>query len=81
MVFQTDADLATVMGKRYFTRYKEPKRRATVIARYMPELELGDRVTLNITFPRRIAQTFDARVLGVAHRLMDFKSEFTLQEI
>jgi hypothetical protein len=81
LVFQTDVDLATVMAVRYFTRYKEPKRRATVIARYMPEVELGDRVTLNINFPRQIAQTFDARILGIAHQLMDFVTELDLQEI
>ena len=57
------------------------KRRATVIARYMPEVELGDRVTLNINFPRQIAQSFDARILGIAHQLMDFATELDLQEI
>ena len=81
LVFQTDVDLATVMAIRYFQRYRQPKRRAIVIARYMPELELGDRVTLNINFPRQIAQTFDARILGIAHQLMDFKTELDLQEI
>ena len=81
LVFQTDVDLATVMAKRYFTRYKEPKRRATTVTRYMPELELGDRVTLNIASPRRIAQAFDARILGVAHDLMEFRTELDLMEV
>jgi hypothetical protein len=81
LVFQTDVDLATVMAKRYFNRYHAPKRRATITARYMPEMELGDRVTLNISSPRQIASSFDARILGVAHSLMDFQTEFDLQEI
>lgn len=81
LVFQTDVDLATVMARRYFSRYKEPKRRATVSARYMPELELGDRVTVDIQIPRQILQSFDARVLGVAHDLMRFKTELDLLEV
>jgi hypothetical protein len=80
LVFQTDVDLATVMAKRYFARYKEPKRQATVVARFMPELELGDRVTLNIVSPRRIAQNFDGRVLGIAHDLMEQRSEISIIE-
>jgi len=81
LMFQGDVDLATGMAKRYFRRYKEPKRRATVVARFMPEVELGDRVTLNIALPRRIGQAFDARILGIAHDLMGFKTELDLQEI
>jgi prophage tail gpP-like protein len=81
LVFQTDVDLATVMARRYFARYKEPKRRATVSARYMPELELGDRVAVDIQIPRQILQGFDARVLGVAHDLMNFKTELDLLEV
>jgi len=81
LVFQTDVDLATVMAKRYFNRYHLPKRRATIVARFMPELELGDRVTLNITSPRPIAQSFDARIIGIAHSLMDMRSELDLIEV
>jgi hypothetical protein len=47
----------------------------------MPEMELGDRVTFDVTIPRRIAQAFDARILGIAHDLMNFRTEFDLQEI
>ncbi|MCG3206058.1 MAG: hypothetical protein KCHDKBKB_02784 [Elusimicrobia bacterium] len=81
LVLQTDADLATVMAKRYFERYHLPKRRATLTARFMPETELGDRVTLNISSPRPIAGSFDARVVGIAHSLMDMKTEFDLVEV
>ena len=81
LVFQTDVDLATVMARRYFSRYKEPKRRATVSGRFTPELELGDRVAVNIQIPRQVLQIFDARVLGVAHDLMNFKSELDLLEV
>ncbi|MCG3204867.1 MAG: hypothetical protein KCHDKBKB_01584 [Elusimicrobia bacterium] len=81
LVFQTDVDLATVMAKRYFTRYHLPKRRATLTARFMPELELGDRVTLNIASPRPIAQPFDARIVGIAHSLMDMRTELDLVEV
>lgn len=81
MIFQTDVDLATVMAKRYFGRYKEPKRRVTLTARFMPEVELGDRVTYSILSPRQIGQPFDARVLGIAHSLMDFKTEMDLLEV
>jgi hypothetical protein len=81
LVFQTDVDLATVMAKRYFSRYHLPKRRVNITARFMPEMELGDRVTFDVAIPRRIAQAFDARILGVAHDLMNFRTEFDLQEI
>ncbi|MCG3204099.1 MAG: hypothetical protein KCHDKBKB_00802 [Elusimicrobia bacterium] len=81
LVLQTDADLATVMAKRYFSRYHLPKRRATLTARFMPEMELGDRVTLDISSPRPIAQSFDARVVGIAHSLMDMRTEFDLVEV
>lgn len=81
LVFQTDVDLATVMAKRYFARYHLPKRRATLSARFMPEMELGDRVSLNIASPRPIAQPFDARIVGIAHSLMDMRSEFDLVEV
>lgn len=81
LVLQTDADLATVMAKRYFNRYHAPKRQVTVHTRFMPELELGDRVTLNISIPRPVAQTFDARVVGISHSLMDMRSELNLAEV
>lgn len=81
MIFQTDVDLATVMAKRYFGRYKEPKRRVTLIARYMPEVELGDRVTYSVLTPRQVGQPFDARLLGIAHDLMNFRTEMDLLEI
>jgi hypothetical protein len=81
LVLQTDADLATVMAKRYFSRYHLPKRRATLTARFMPEMELGDRVTLNISSPRPVGESFDARVVGIAHSLMDMKTEFDLVEV
>ncbi|OGS08248.1 MAG: hypothetical protein A2270_10480 [Elusimicrobia bacterium RIFOXYA12_FULL_51_18] len=81
MLFQTDVDLATVMAKRYFNRYKEPKRRATLTARFMPELELGDRVTFTIPAPRQIGQIFDARIIGVAQDLMNFRTELDLLEV
>lgn len=81
LLFQTDVDLATVMAKRYFGRYKEPKRRVTLTARFMPELELGDRVTFDVASPRRIGQAFDARVLGIAHDLMSFRTELDLLEV
>jgi len=69
------------MAKRYFGRYKEPKRRATVTARFMPELELGDRVTFSVQQPRSIGPAFDARVLGIAHDLMNFRTELDLMEV
>jgi hypothetical protein len=47
----------------------------------MPEMELGDRVSLNISSPRPIAQPFDARIVGIAHSLMDMRSEFDLVEV
>ncbi|MBI2069459.1 MAG: hypothetical protein HYT79_02575 [Elusimicrobia bacterium] len=81
LVFETDVDLSKVLSKRYFTRYKEPKRRATVIARFMPEVELGDRVGFDVPEPWRIAQAFDARVLGIAHDLMGMKTELDLLEV
>ncbi len=81
LVFQTDVDLATVMTRRYFSSYKEPKRRATVVGRFMPELELGDRVAVDVQIPRQVLQSFDARVLGVAHDLMNFKTELDLLEV
>jgi hypothetical protein len=81
LTYQTDVDLASVMAKRYFSRYKEPKRRVTLVARFMPELELGDRVTFSVPEPRRIGQTFDARVLGIAHDLMNFRTELDLLEV
>lgn len=81
LIFQTDVDLATVMAKRYFNRYKEPKQRVTLTARFMPELELGDRVGFNVSIPRQIGQAFDARVLGIAHDLMNFRTEIDLMEI
>ncbi len=81
LLFQTDVDLATVMAKRYFGRYKEPKRRVTLTARFMPEVELGDRATFNVASPRRIGQAFDARVLGIAHDLMNFRTELDLLEV
>ncbi len=81
LMFQTDVDLATVMARRYFGRYKEPKRRVTLTARFMPELELGDRVTFNVASPRRVGQPFDVRVLGIAHDLMNFRTELDLLEI
>lgn len=81
LLFQTDVDLATVMAKRYFGRYKEPKRRVTLTARFMPELELGDRVTFDVASPRRIGQAFDARVLGIAHDLMSFRTELDILEV
>lgn len=81
LLFQTDVDLATMMARRYFGRYKEPKHRATLTARFMPELELGDRVTFNVADPRRVGQAFDARVLGVAHDLMSFRTEMDLLEV
>lgn len=81
LVLQTDADLATVMAKRYFERYHLPKRRATLTARFMPEMELGDRVTLDISSPRPIGQVYDARVVGIAHSLMEMRTEFDLVEV
>jgi hypothetical protein len=81
LVLQTDADLATVMAKRYFERYHLPKRRATLTARFMPEMELGDRVTLDISSPRPIGQIYDARVVGIAHSLMEMRTEFDLVEV
>jgi hypothetical protein len=81
LIYQTDVDLATVMAKRYYSRYKEPRRRITLVVRFMPELELGHRVTVRINIPRQIAQPFDARILGIAHDLMNFRTELDLQEI
>ncbi|MBI4063464.1 MAG: hypothetical protein HY401_04095 [Elusimicrobia bacterium] len=81
LVFETDVDLSKVLAKRYFSRYKEPKRRATAVVRFLPEMELGDRVRFDISDPRRIAQVFDARVLGIAHDLMGFKTELDLLEV
>jgi hypothetical protein len=51
------------------------------LARYMPELELGDQVAVNVQIPRQILQIFDSRVLGVAHDLMSFKTELDLLEV
>ncbi|OGS32986.1 MAG: hypothetical protein A2218_10390 [Elusimicrobia bacterium RIFOXYA2_FULL_53_38] len=81
LVFQNDVDLATVMAKRYFLRYKEPKRRATVTTRFMPELELGDRVTFSVQQPRSLGPAYDARVLGIAQDLMNFRTELDLMEV
>lgn len=81
LVLQTDADLATVMAKRYFSRYHLPKKRMTLSTRFMPEMELGDRVTVSIASPRPIGSTFDARIAGVAHSLMDVRTEFDLVEV
>lgn len=80
LILQSDVDLATVMAKRYFNRYHLPKRRATVTARFFPELELGDPVTLDVAIPRRIAEAFDTRVVGIAHDLMNFRTELDLVE-
>jgi hypothetical protein len=81
LVLQTDADLATVMAKRYYSRYHLPKQRVTLSTRFMPEMELGDRVTLNLSTPRPIGSTIDARIAGVAHSLMDVRTEFDLVEV
>lgn len=81
LLYQTDEDLATLIGQRYFNRYKEPKRTAVVIARYMPEVELGDHVSYSVFIPRQIGQPFDARVVGIAHDLMKFTTELDLMEI
>ena len=81
MIFQTDVDLATVMAKRYFGRYKEPTRRITLTARFMPEVELGDRVSFGVLSPRQVGQPFDAGVLGIAHDLMSFRTELDLMEV
>lgn len=81
LLFQTDVDLATVTSKRYFARYKEPKKRLTVVTHFRPELELGDRVTYEIANPRIIGQSVEARILGIAHDLMNFRTELDLQEI
>lgn len=81
LLFQPDADLANVMGVRYFNRYSQPKRRVTLTARFMPELELGERVSINLTQPRQIIPPFDARILGIAQDLMNFRTELDLQEL
>jgi hypothetical protein len=81
MLFQADVDLATVMAKRYFSRYKEPKRRATITTRFMPEMELSDRVRFTIPDPRQIGETFDARIIGIAQDSMNFRTEMDLLEI
>lgn len=82
LMFQQDVDLATVMARRYWTRYKEPKRRLTVKARWMPELELGDRVVYDVQKPRRIGPShLDARVIGIALDAMGFVSEIELMEV
>lgn len=81
LLFEADVDLATMMAKRYFGRYKEPKRRIVLIARFMPELDLGDRVTFSLFIPRQIGQPFDTRILGIAHDLMNFRTELDLLEI
>ncbi|MHB2025120.1 MAG: hypothetical protein ACYCPQ_00570 [Elusimicrobiota bacterium] len=81
LLYATDVDYATALGRRYFYRYKEPKRQATLIARFMPELELGDRVTMSIAIPRPVGQAFDAKVIGIAHDLMKFTSELDLLEV
>lgn len=81
MLFQADVDLATVMAKRYFSRYKAPKRRATVTTRFLPEMELGDPVLFNVPAPRQIGEAFNAKVVGIAHDLMSFRTEMDLLEI
>lgn len=81
LLFQTDVDLATGMSKRYFRRYKEPRQRITLLVPFMPELELGDRVDVDIDLPRRITGAFSGRILGIAHSLMDFKTELDVQEV
>jgi len=81
MLFQQDVDLATVMAKRYFSRYKAPKRRATVTTRFLPEMELGDPVLFSVPTPRQIGETFNAKVVGIAHDLMSFRTEMDLLEI
>ena len=82
LMFQQDVDLATVMARRYWTRYKEPKRRLTVKTRWMPEVELGDRVVYDVQKPRRIGPShLDARVIGVALDAMGFTTEIELMEV
>lgn len=81
LLFQTDVDLATVTAKRYFARYKEPKKRLTLVTHFRPELELSDRVTYGISNPRIIGQAVEVRILGIAHDLMNFRTELDLQEI
>lgn len=80
LAFQTDVDLATILAKRYYASYKEPKRRVALTARYLPEIELGDLVRYNLLSPRQIGQSFNAKVLGIAHDLMGFKTELDLLE-
>ncbi|MFA5138327.1 MAG: hypothetical protein WC728_03760 [Elusimicrobiota bacterium] len=82
LVFQEDVDLATVIARRYWARYKEPKRRATVRIPFMPELELGDLVVYDIASPRRIGDAaFNARVVGLAHDAMEKRTEVDVVEV
>jgi hypothetical protein len=81
LLFQTDVDLATVTAKRYFARYREPKRRLTAVTHFRPELELSDKVTYGISEPRLIGHAVEARILGIAHDLMNFRTELDLLEI
>lgn len=80
LAFQTDADLATVLARRYYSAYKLPKRCVSLTARFMPELELGDKVLYTLARPRQVGQAFEARVLGISHDLMAMKTELELLE-
>lgn len=82
MLFESDVDLASVMAKRYFNNYKEPKHRLTLTTRFMPELDLGDIARLNLKIGnRQIIPEFNAKIIGIAHDLMEFKTELELLEL
>ena len=82
MLFESDVDLATVMAKRYFNSYKTPKKRITLTARFMPELELSDVVHLKLqAFNYEFLPEFNAKITGIAHDLMNFKTELDLLEL
>lgn len=82
ILFESDVDLASVMAKRYFNNYKEPKYRITLSVRFMPELDLGDIVQLDLeTSGRQMLPQCNAKIIGIAHDLMNFKTELELLEI
>ncbi|MBI4395958.1 MAG: hypothetical protein HY548_02610 [Elusimicrobia bacterium] len=80
LMFNADVDLATSLGRRYYRRYKDPKKRGTLVLRYMPELEPGDPVAVRLGQPDFLAQSFNARILGLAHDDLRRKTEASLRE-
>jgi len=82
LLFQKDVDLATALVKKARERLRLPKRRLTVRVRWMPEVELLDRVTYNVVKPRQIGPAnLDAIVAGATQDPEGWTTELDLLEI